>query len=157
MASPKWTEGLTVAGLYYDGVIDGDKFDEVIELHKRDTVSTFGTRSSRRVSEPKKKQIVYDENKPSNEQVIVKKVNKAYTPYIIIINNNMQRSGQSSTGNIRLVITLLRLMTLHSALVKRELLIVNMVTSTISPNPIPAKKCTCRDQEKRDVKPILTS
>ena len=85
MTSPKWTEGLTVAGLYYDPVIDGDKFDEVIELHKRDTVSTFGTRSSRRVSEPKKKQIVHDENEPSNEQVIVKKVNKAYTPYIIII------------------------------------------------------------------------
>ena len=44
MESPKWTEGLTVAGLYYDGIVDGDKLDEVIELHKRGTVSTFGTR-----------------------------------------------------------------------------------------------------------------
>ena len=70
--SPKWTEGLTVAGLYFDGIVDGDKLDEVIELHKRDTVSTFGTRSSRRVSEPRKK-TVHDENKPQNEQVEVKK------------------------------------------------------------------------------------
>jgi hypothetical protein len=73
MESPKWTEGLTVAGLYFDGVVDGDKLDEVIELHKRDTVSTFGTRSSRRVCEPRKKP-VHDENKPQNEQVEVKKV-----------------------------------------------------------------------------------
>ena len=54
MESPKWAEGLTVAGLYFDGIVDGDKL-EVIELHKRDTVSTFGTCSSRRVSEPRKK------------------------------------------------------------------------------------------------------
>ena len=74
MESPKWTEGLTVAGLYFDGIVDGDKLDEVIELHKRDTVSTFsGTHSSRRVSEPRKK-AVHDENKPQNEQVEVKKV-----------------------------------------------------------------------------------
>ena len=73
MESPKWAKGLTVAGLYFDGIVDGDKLDEVIELHKRDTVSTFGTRSSRRVSEPRKK-TVHDENKPQNEQVEVKKV-----------------------------------------------------------------------------------
>ena len=42
--SPKWTEGLSVAGLYYDGIVDEGKLDEVLELHKRDTVSTFGTR-----------------------------------------------------------------------------------------------------------------
>lgn len=74
MECSKWAAGLTVAGLYYDGVIDGDKLDEVIELHKRDTVSTFGTRSSRRVSESKKKQVVHDENKPPNKQVAGKKV-----------------------------------------------------------------------------------
>ena len=82
----KWTEGLTVAGLYYDGIVDGDKLDEVIELHKRDTVSTFGTCSSHRVSEPKKKQVVHDENKPPNEQVAVKKVKQSYTPYANDIN-----------------------------------------------------------------------
>ena len=36
----------TVAQLYYDGIADGDKLDKFIKLHKRDTVSTFGTCSS---------------------------------------------------------------------------------------------------------------
>ena len=30
MESPKWAKGLTVAGLYFDGIVDGDKLDEVI-------------------------------------------------------------------------------------------------------------------------------
>lgn len=50
MSAPTWAEGLTVAGLYYDGIIDESKLQDTLELHKRDTVSTFGTRSSRRVS-----------------------------------------------------------------------------------------------------------
>ena len=50
MAHPSWAEGLSVAGLYYDGVVDETRLQEVLELHKRDTVSTFGTRCSRRVS-----------------------------------------------------------------------------------------------------------
>ena len=33
-------------GVYYEGVVDGQVIDEVLELHKHDTVSTFGTRSS---------------------------------------------------------------------------------------------------------------
>jgi len=50
MAHPSQAEGLSVAGLYYDGVVDETRLQEVLELHKRDTVSTFGTRCSRRVS-----------------------------------------------------------------------------------------------------------
>ena len=49
MAS-SWKDGLSRAGLYFDGIIEESKLQEVLELHKRDTVSTFGTRSSRRVS-----------------------------------------------------------------------------------------------------------
>ena len=52
------------------------------------------------------------------------------------------------------MITMLSSITLLSALVKREFLIVIMVSTTISPNYTPVKKCTCKDQEKRDVKPI---
>ena len=78
MESSTWTEGLTVAGLYYDGIVDGDKLEKVLELHKRDTVSTFGTRSSRRVSEPKKNQTPHDENKSPNEEVARKKVKYVY-------------------------------------------------------------------------------
>ena len=43
MAAPRWADGLTVAGLYYDGVIDEKRLQDTLELHKRDTVSTFGT------------------------------------------------------------------------------------------------------------------
>ena len=50
MLSPRWAEGLSAARLYYDGVIDDCKLQDTLEHHKRDTVSTFGTRSSRRVS-----------------------------------------------------------------------------------------------------------
>ena len=42
--------GRAVAGLYYDGVVGESKLQVVLELHKRDTVSTYGTRSSRRVA-----------------------------------------------------------------------------------------------------------
>ena len=53
MAAPRWADGLTVAGLYYDGVIGEKRLQDTLELHKRDTVSTFGTRSSRRVEKDK--------------------------------------------------------------------------------------------------------
>ena len=41
--SPTWASGLSASELYY-------QLEEVLELHKRDTVSTFGTRSSFRVT-----------------------------------------------------------------------------------------------------------
>lgn len=53
--TPVWTKGLSEAGLnYYDGVVEEERLHEILELHKRDTVSTFGTRSSRRVSQGEK-------------------------------------------------------------------------------------------------------
>ena len=45
-----WAESLSVAGIYYDGGADESKLQEVLELHKRGTVSTFGTRCSHRAS-----------------------------------------------------------------------------------------------------------
>ena len=51
---PEWSEDLEKAGLYFEGIVDSALLDEVLELHKRDTVSTFGTRSICRVAEPKK-------------------------------------------------------------------------------------------------------
>ena len=42
--------GLSRYALYYAGIVDESQLDGVLELHKRDTVSTFGTRSSRRVT-----------------------------------------------------------------------------------------------------------
>lgn len=50
----EWSTGLEKRGLYFEGIVDSAQLDRVLELHKRDTVSTFGTRSSRRVAEPRK-------------------------------------------------------------------------------------------------------
>ena len=46
----EWQKGLERKGLYYEGIIDGSRLDSVLELHRRSTVSTFGTRRSSRVS-----------------------------------------------------------------------------------------------------------
>lgn len=50
MTTSTWKDGLSRAGLYYDGIIEESKLQDILELHKRDTVSTFGTRTSRRVN-----------------------------------------------------------------------------------------------------------
>ena len=49
----KLTEGLQKCGNYYEGIVDEAKIDEVLEVYRRDTVSTFGTRSSYRVARTK--------------------------------------------------------------------------------------------------------
>ena len=56
MAVPVWAEGLTRYGLYSAGIVDESQLDEIREIHKRDTVSTFGTCSSRRVTKKTTKQ-----------------------------------------------------------------------------------------------------
>ena len=67
-----WAKGLTRYGLYYAGIVDESQLDEVLELHKRDTVSTFGTHSSRRVTKKGATQhkLTTDEcpTKPSDDQ-----------------------------------------------------------------------------------------
>ena len=45
--------GLTKYGSYYSGIIEENRIDEVLELHRRGMMSTFGTRSSRRVAPAK--------------------------------------------------------------------------------------------------------
>ena len=35
-----WAKGLTRYGLHYAGIVDESQLDELLELHKRDTVST---------------------------------------------------------------------------------------------------------------------
>lgn len=53
MEAESWTEGLYQYGNYYAGIVEGSDLDKILELHKRDTITTFGTRSSRRVKKPK--------------------------------------------------------------------------------------------------------
>ena len=38
------------SGLYYDGFVLGKELDDILEHHRRDTASTFGTRKSSNVS-----------------------------------------------------------------------------------------------------------
>ena len=57
--------------LYYAGIVDG-QLDEILEVHKRDTVSTFGTHSSRRVTKKTTKQEPSKDDcsasRPNNDQ-----------------------------------------------------------------------------------------
>ena len=53
----EWHKGLQQRGNYFEGVIDGNKLDETLELHRRSTVSTFGTRRSCRAAVVTNKQV----------------------------------------------------------------------------------------------------
>jgi len=72
MAVPVWAEGLTRYGLYYAGIVDESQLDKILEVHKRGTVSTFGTRSSRRVTKKTTKEEPSKDDcsasRPSNDQ-----------------------------------------------------------------------------------------
>ena len=47
-SKPVWAKYLVQSGLYYEGTVTECELEKVLELHKRDTVTMFGTRSSRR-------------------------------------------------------------------------------------------------------------
>lgn len=41
-----WQQKLKPSGLYYDGFISGSELSDLLECHRRETASTFGTRKS---------------------------------------------------------------------------------------------------------------
>ena len=43
-ACPGWSEGLQKRGTYYEGYVDD--LDSVLEAHRRDTITSWGTRRS---------------------------------------------------------------------------------------------------------------
>ena len=43
-ACPRWSEGLQKRGTYYEGYVDD--LDSVLEAHRRDTITSWGTRRS---------------------------------------------------------------------------------------------------------------
>ena len=43
---PSWAKGLQKSGLYYEGFVDN--LDETLEAHRRCTVTTYGTRTSKK-------------------------------------------------------------------------------------------------------------
>lgn len=42
----EWSQGLYRSGLYYEGFVAKDELDTLLELHKRTTGTTYGTRTS---------------------------------------------------------------------------------------------------------------
>ena len=46
----RWQDKLKPSGLYYDGFISGKELNDLLENHRRDTASTFGTRKSSNIS-----------------------------------------------------------------------------------------------------------
>ena len=67
-------------------VIDGQVIDEVLELHKRDTVSTFGTRSSTKGASQKLSGSTHnkDENKENSDNNTEKVVQHHLYTYMIM-------------------------------------------------------------------------
>ena len=45
----EWSQGLCRSGLYYEGFVARDQLDTLLELHKRITGTTYGTRTSSRL------------------------------------------------------------------------------------------------------------
>ena len=45
----EWSQGLCRSGLYYEGFVAQDQLDTLLELHKRTTGTTYGTRTSSRL------------------------------------------------------------------------------------------------------------
>ena len=91
MSAPRWADGLTAAGLYYDGVVDESKLQDTLELHKRDTVSTFGTRLSRRVSK-------HTKTEPLGETQVV--TNKGQCDLSNSDTTDLDTTSESSKENI---------------------------------------------------------
>ena len=46
VVTPAWAEKLQKHGNYYEGIVESDKVDHILELHKRETVTSYGTRTS---------------------------------------------------------------------------------------------------------------
>ena len=68
---PSWALGLRAGNLCFEGIINRDLLESALELHKRDTVSTFGTRSSRRTG----KRVEGDE-KEEKKEIKVNRLNE---------------------------------------------------------------------------------
>ena len=43
---PVWAEKLQKRGYYYEAIVKSNEVDGILELHKRETVTSYGTRRS---------------------------------------------------------------------------------------------------------------
>ena len=51
---PAWSKGLRKCGTYFDGCVDNP--EEILEQHRRDTVTTWGIRRSQNKTEAPKEE-----------------------------------------------------------------------------------------------------
>ena len=71
-ASPKWTEGLTRRGEYYEGmVVDAERYQQ---LHAASTITTYGIRTSWKVDLP----LNSTQETPETNSLDRTKMNKPY-------------------------------------------------------------------------------
>ena len=69
-SQPSWSKGLKRSGLYYESIVDD--CNQVLELHRRSTMSTFGTRTSYRAqSKSVSEEDTLDEDKENKDKVIL--------------------------------------------------------------------------------------
>ena len=47
---PLWARQLKRRGLYFEGLVDSDDLETILERHRRDTVTSYGTRTSSKVT-----------------------------------------------------------------------------------------------------------
>ena len=63
-ATPNWTANLDARGLYYEGLVEN--IDTLLEMHKLSTVTTYGTRRSRR---PAQSTTIMSPDENTSEQI----------------------------------------------------------------------------------------
>ena len=68
-----WTQGLNRVGLYYSGFVDN--LEDVLEMHRRSTLTTYGTRTSKKPSTPP----AATADSQDTSDTIAKKVNNVST------------------------------------------------------------------------------
>ena len=47
---PPWARQLKRRGFYFEGLVDSDDVETILEGHRRDTVTSYGTRTSSKVT-----------------------------------------------------------------------------------------------------------
>ena len=77
----EWSKGLSRSGLYYEGFVDEGDLDRVLELHKRSTGTTYGTRTSSRLKGKASNNggCLTESNKENCEVTTVKKTVSIFT------------------------------------------------------------------------------
>ena len=89
----EWSQGLCRSGLYYDGFVAQDQLDTLLELHKRTTGTTYGTRTSTRLGtkiptcnvKQQEKENIHKSAETTRVRIVVKLMHKTKPVMINIV------------------------------------------------------------------------